>query len=112
MASRTALPHCFAYVLAIVPIVYAADLTPQAEYEGKTVAHVRFDPPAQPLATADLTRALAFSPRRAAPSCRGPRHNQTALWHGRILQHRSRHRVRAWRREPDRPDHPPMVRRP
>ena len=38
------------------------DLAPPADYEGKTVAHVSFDPPAQPLASAGLARALAVSP--------------------------------------------------
>jgi outer membrane protein assembly complex protein YaeT len=62
MASKPPLLCCLLYACAITPIVHAGDLTPPAEYEGKTVAHVRFDPPAQPLAAADLTRALAFSP--------------------------------------------------
>lgn len=60
MASRT--PLRLFLLLAIAPIVRAADLTPPPEYEGKTVAHVGFDPATQPLAAADLTRALAFSP--------------------------------------------------
>jgi|HubBroStandDraft_1064217.scaffolds.fasta_scaffold05737_2 outer membrane protein insertion porin family len=62
MALRPSLSRSLLYVLAITSIVHAGDLTPQAEYEGKAVAHVRFDPATQPLATADLTRALAFSP--------------------------------------------------
>src|SRR5450432_42502 len=61
MASRTALPLCLLYVLSITPIVRADDLAPPAEYEGKTVTHVRFDPPTQPLVPADLTRLVAFS---------------------------------------------------
>jgi outer membrane protein insertion porin family len=60
MASRTAPMRRLLYVLALAPIVPAADLTPPAEYEGKIVAHVRFDPPVQPLASADLTRVAAF----------------------------------------------------
>jgi outer membrane protein insertion porin family len=63
MACRTALPrYLMPYVLAVTPILHAADLTPPAEYEGKPVTHIRFDPPNQPLTSADLTRTLAFSP--------------------------------------------------
>ena len=61
MAFRSALPRCLLYVLSIAPVVHADDLTPPVEYEGKTVTHVRFDPPTQPLASADLTRLVAFS---------------------------------------------------
>jgi len=61
MASRTALPLCLLYVLSISSIIRADDLAPPAEYEGKTVTHVRFDPPTQPLVAADLTRLVAFS---------------------------------------------------
>ena len=60
MASRTALQHCLLYVLAMAPMVYAADLTPPAEYEGKAVVRVRFEPATQPLASADLTRLVAL----------------------------------------------------
>jgi outer membrane protein insertion porin family len=42
--------------------VAAIDLAPKAEYEGKIVVHIRFDPPTQPLAPADLTHILALSP--------------------------------------------------
>ena len=62
MACRTALPRYLPCVLAIIPMLHAADLTPPAEYEGKPVTHIRFDPPNQPLTSADLTRTLAFSP--------------------------------------------------
>jgi outer membrane protein assembly complex protein YaeT len=62
MAPRTALPFCLLYVLAAAQAVHAADLAPPAEYEGKIVAHIRFDPPTQPLAASDLARVLALSP--------------------------------------------------
>jgi outer membrane protein insertion porin family len=61
MASRTLLPRCLLCVLAIARIIHADDLAPPVEYEGKTVTHVRFDPPTQPLVSGDLTRLVAFS---------------------------------------------------
>jgi len=61
MASPTALLHCLLCLLAIAPIVPAGELTPRAEYEGQPVAQLRFDPPNQPLASTDLTRAVGFS---------------------------------------------------
>jgi outer membrane protein insertion porin family len=62
MALRSPLHFCHLYILIITPIVHAADLTPPAEYEGQTVVRIRFDPPTQPLASADLNRALEYSP--------------------------------------------------
>ena len=38
----------------------AADLAPLATYEGKSIAQIKFDPPAQPLAKPDLARAVGF----------------------------------------------------
>lgn len=61
MASRAPLSRLL-FVFAIAAMLNAADLTQPAEYEGKTVIGVRFDPVNQPLASADLTRALAVSP--------------------------------------------------
>src|SRR5260370_28486841 len=58
MASRTAL---LLYVLAMAPMAYADDLTPSAEYEGKAVVHVRFEPATQPLASGDLNRLVALA---------------------------------------------------
>jgi outer membrane protein assembly factor BamA len=46
-------------LLAVALIAQAGELTPQAQYEGKTVAHIRFDPPTQPLVPAELTRLVA-----------------------------------------------------
>lgn len=40
-----------------------ADLNLPANYEGKSVTEIRFDPAAQPLAPADLQRALSISTR-------------------------------------------------
>lgn len=62
MAPRSPLPFCVLYILVLTPAVLAADLTPPVEYEGKTIARVLFDPPTQPLASADLKRTLALSP--------------------------------------------------
>jgi outer membrane protein assembly factor BamA len=49
------------YALAIFTIAHADDLTPPAEFEGKPVAHIRFDPPAQPLSSENLSRLVALS---------------------------------------------------
>jgi len=57
MASRSAL--C---LLAFVTSISAADLAPSSTYEGKPIAHVRFDPPAQPLAKEDLDRLMTVKP--------------------------------------------------
>jgi outer membrane protein insertion porin family len=61
MALRTTLQHCLLYVLAMAPMVCGADLTAPAEYEGKAIVHVRFEPATQPLASNDLNRLVAFS---------------------------------------------------
>jgi outer membrane protein assembly factor BamA len=60
MASRFA-PPCLVYVLALTPSLTAVDLAPRAEYEGKIVAHIRFDPPTQPLPSAELARLVGIS---------------------------------------------------
>src|SRR5262249_50869320 len=41
---------------------WAADLTPPEAYEGRPVAAVRWDPPTQPVARADLARLLPIEP--------------------------------------------------
>jgi outer membrane protein assembly factor BamA len=61
MALRLSVQHYVLYVFAVAPIVCAADLTPPAEYEGKAVVHVRFEPASQPLKADDLNRLVAFS---------------------------------------------------
>jgi outer membrane protein insertion porin family len=62
MASRTALPVCLLYVLAHSQAMFAGeDLAPPAGYEGQPIAHIRFDPPTQPLASTDLGHVVAFS---------------------------------------------------
>jgi len=38
----------------------AADVAPRADYEGKPVQRVRFDPPSQPLAQTDLSKLVNF----------------------------------------------------
>ena len=61
MASRTAPLVCLLYVFARSQTMPAAEeLSPRAEYEGRPVAHVRFDPATQPLTPADLNRAIAL----------------------------------------------------
>lgn len=52
-------------IFAFTPLVQADDLAPPAQYEGKTIAHIRFDPPAQPLASGSLSRLVAL--REGAP---------------------------------------------
>src|SRR5260370_18691186 len=42
-------------------MAFAEDLTPSAEYEGRAVLHVRFEPAAQPLASGDLNRLVALA---------------------------------------------------
>lgn len=61
MALRTALRHCLLYVLAMAPMVCASDLTAPAEYEGKAVVRVRFEPATQPLAYYNLSRLVALT---------------------------------------------------
>ncbi len=60
MASRLAagLP----YILVWVSVAYAGDLTPPAQYEGKAVAAVRFDPVAQPIGQAELKELVGVNP--------------------------------------------------
>jgi outer membrane protein assembly complex protein YaeT len=59
--ARTALQYCLSYVVAMAPMLCAADLTAPAEYEGKAVVHVLFEPASQPLASADLNRVVALA---------------------------------------------------
>jgi len=60
MASRFTLPCCLLFIIATGPTVYADDLTPPTEYEGKPIVQVRFAPPDQPLAAADLNRLTSL----------------------------------------------------
>lgn len=60
MLSPTAVPRWLCGILALLPSVQAADLAPPADYEGKPLAHVRFDPAVQPFTSADLDRLVSF----------------------------------------------------
>jgi outer membrane protein assembly complex protein YaeT len=66
MASRNLLPCCgllghFAFcAIASALVLRADDLGPPAQYEGQAVADVRFDPPTQPVASADLRRLVTL----------------------------------------------------
>jgi len=46
----------------IISSALAADLVPRAEYEGKVVHAVRFEPPLQPVPSADLARLVPLQP--------------------------------------------------
>jgi outer membrane protein insertion porin family len=59
MGMRTAVLRCLLYALVIHSPVLADDLTPPTAYEGKTVAHIRFDPPSQPLPSERINRLVA-----------------------------------------------------
>ena len=61
MATRAGVVQCLAFLLTMTPLIQADDLTPPVEYEGKTVTRVRFEPPAQPLDSANLNRLVAVS---------------------------------------------------
>src|SRR4051794_2896775 len=65
MASRSALLHCFASVCLIFGVSQAStahDLAPAGDYEGKPIVEVRFHPPSQPVARADLARMVPLKP--------------------------------------------------
>src|SRR5579864_1815149 len=61
MASRTELLRCLLCLGCLLPLSLADDLLSPASYEGKPVAEVRFDPPSQPVARADLARLVLNS---------------------------------------------------
>lgn len=62
MALRRSLLCRALCLIPFFPFLDAADLTPPADYEGKTVAELHFEPAAQPLAAAELSRVVAISP--------------------------------------------------
>src|SRR5450631_1625384 len=62
MPKSPALPCTLLCVLAAAPALLPADLISPNEYEGKSIAEVRFDPAEQPLAPDDLKRAVSISP--------------------------------------------------
>jgi len=60
MISLTAVPRWLCGMLAILPVVHAADLALKSDYEGKPLTRVRFDPATQPLASSELERLVNF----------------------------------------------------
>lgn len=47
-------------LLTLAPVMAGATLAPLSTYEGMPIVNVRFDPPAQPLESADLNRLLTW----------------------------------------------------
>jgi outer membrane protein insertion porin family len=62
MASRFALAISAFYFNIHSAQLTAADLVPRAVYEGQRIVDIRFDPPAQPVASEDLNRLLTWKP--------------------------------------------------
>ncbi len=61
MASRAGLGvSLFCCCLLNSALAIAADLAPRSTYEGQRIVNVRFDPPAQPVASDDLNRLLTW----------------------------------------------------
>ncbi len=66
MAHATGVPRCCLPLCAVLFLGHlnaadnAAPLAPRAEYEGKIVTAIRWEPPSQPLAPADLARIMPF----------------------------------------------------
>src|ERR1700683_1050808 len=63
MASRTTLALSVFYgcVFNFAPLI-ADELVPRSAYEGQRIVGIRFDPPAQPVDSADLNRLLTWKP--------------------------------------------------
>src|SRR5580704_13416678 len=61
MASRTTLALSVFYgcVFNFAPLI-ADELAPRSAYEGMRIVGIRFDPPAQPVASEDLNRLLTW----------------------------------------------------
>ncbi len=64
MASRGALPCTLVsgLVLFTLPWLWAGDLASPKDYEGKTIAAIRYEPASQPATARDLNRLLPFHP--------------------------------------------------
>jgi outer membrane protein insertion porin family len=63
MASRATIALCVLWGCFFnrAPLI-AADLAPRSIYEGQRIVNIRFDPPAQPVASGDLNRLLPWKP--------------------------------------------------
>ncbi len=64
MAFRDLVVRCLVgcCILACLPILKSDDLAVPKEYEGRPIESVRFDPPLQPVARADLNRLVPLRP--------------------------------------------------
>src|SRR4051812_47818141 len=62
MASRSRVWRCLLFFGLLVARATGDDLAPPAAYEGKPLSQLRFDPPSQPVARADLARLVPFQP--------------------------------------------------
>src|ERR1700686_1758187 len=63
MLVRSASACCLAVVgaLSFAALAPAADLAPTRDYQGLTIEQIRFIPPSQPVARAELTRLIPFT---------------------------------------------------
>src|SRR5689334_5176572 len=55
-----ALLRCLLCLSTVTVLTKGADLAPASEYEGRPISEVRYEPRSQPVAAADLARAVTF----------------------------------------------------